>query len=299
MAIFGSGVVAGKLIAGAFPSLLAAGLTSAVALAVLGPLLLLTEGVPSIARRDAWIIFLQALIGSVLWRILVFEGLRRTTAVESGIVSSTIPAAITVVSVLFLKERLTRGGAAGVALSVVGILAINAAGAGDSGADLSGSRLLGNLLIFGSVVSDALFTIFGKVAVARVSPLAIATLVNLFGLVLFTPFALWQAGGTDLGAVPLGAWAALVYFGVMLSAVVFVLWIRGVAVVPASTAAVFTGVLPISAVALSYLFLHEPFAPSHLVGLVCVLGGIWLVTRGGTAPGDRGARPNRVRDTGA
>ena len=76
----------------------------------------------------------------------------------------------------------------------------------------------------------------------------------------------------------LGAWAALVYFGVALSAVVFVLWIRGVAVVPASTAAVFTGVLPISAVALSYLFLREPFAWSHPVGLACVLLGIWLVT---------------------
>ena len=294
MAIFGSGVVVGKLIADTFPALLAAGLTSAIALAVLGPMLLLTEGVPSPARRDVGVIFLQALIGSVLWRIFIFEGLKRTTAVESGIISSTIPAAIGLISFLFLKERLTRRAAAGIALSVAGIMVVNVAGAGDAAGAAGGpSRLLGNLLIFGSVLSDALFTIFGKVAAARVSPLAIATLVNLFGLALFAPFAAWEASRVDLAAVSLAGWASLVYFGVALSAVVFVLWIRGVAVVPASTAAVFTGVLPISAVALSYLFLREPFAWSHPVGLACVLLGIWLVTAGG-ATGHRPPSPRRA-----
>ncbi len=285
MAIFGSGVVVGKLIADSFPVLLAAGLTSAIALSVLGPMLLLGEGVPRPARRDLAVIFLQALIGSVLWRIFFFEGLKRTTAVESGIISSTIPAAIGLISWLFLKERLTRRALAGIALSVAGILVVNVVGSGDGdGAAPGSTRLLGNLLIFGSVLSDALFTIFGKVAAARVSPLAIATLVNLFGLALFAPLAIAEAGRVDLAAVPLGAWAALVYFGVALSAVVFVLWIRGVAVVPASTAGVFTGVLPISTVVLSYLFLREPFAWSHPVGLACVLVGIWLVTGSNPRP---------------
>ena len=284
MAIFGSGVVVGKLIAASFPVLLAAGLTSAIALAVLGPMLLATEGLPSPARRDLGVIFLQALIGSVFWRIFLFEGLRQTTAIDSGIISSTIPAAIGLISWLFLKERLSRRAAVGIALSVAGIMVVNAVGDGDGG-EHAPNRLLGNLLIFGSVLSDALFTIFGKLAAARVSPLAIATLVNVFGLVLFAPFAIWEAGRVDLGAVSLVGWASLVYFGVALSAVVFVLWIRGVAVVPASTAGVFTGVLPISTVVLSYLFLREPFAWSHPVGLACVLLGIWLVTGSNPRPG--------------
>jgi drug/metabolite transporter (DMT)-like permease len=42
---------------------------------------------------------------------------------------------------------------------------------------------------------------------------------------------------------------------------------------------VFTGVLPISAVTLSYLALGEPMRVSHLIGAACVIAGIILVAR--------------------
>ena len=64
--------------------------------------------------------------------------------------------------------------------------------------------------------------------------------------------------------------------------VAFLLWFEGVARVPASTAAVFTGVLPISAVALSYAVLGEPFLWSHLIGGACVVLGIVLIARRGS-----------------
>jgi drug/metabolite transporter (DMT)-like permease len=59
----------------------------------------------------------------------------------------------------------------------------------------------------------------------------------------------------------------------------YILWFSGVGKVPASTAAVFTGVMPISTVALSALILGEQITGAHLVGLACVLGGIGLITR--------------------
>jgi drug/metabolite transporter (DMT)-like permease len=52
-----------------------------------------------------------------------------------------------------------------------------------------------------------------------------------------------------------------------------------VARVPASAAAVFTGVLPVSAVTLSYLVLDEPIVASDVLGGVCVLVAIVVVAR--------------------
>jgi drug/metabolite transporter (DMT)-like permease len=46
--------------------------------------------------------------------------------------------------------------------------------------------------------------------------------------------------------------------------------------VSAGTAAVFTGVLPVSAVTLSYAVLGEPCRWSHLAGGACVLAAILL-----------------------
>ena len=48
---------------------------------------------------------------------------------------------------------------------------------------------------------------------------------------------------------------------------------------PASTAGMFTSVLPVSAVLLSYAILGESFRWAHLAEGVCVLLAILLITR--------------------
>lgn len=64
----------------------------------------------------------------------------------------------------------------------------------------------------------------------------------------------------------------------------YVLLYRGVSKVPASTAGVFTGVRPVSAVVLSILLLQEPVLWSYEVGILVVLSAIVLTGRntGGT-----------------
>jgi drug/metabolite transporter (DMT)-like permease len=71
------------------------------------------------------------------------------------------------------------------------------------------------------------------------------------------------------------------YNGILLTVIAFLFWFRGVTRVPASAAAVFTGIMPISAVSLSYLVLNEPFSWLHLIGALCVLLGIGLIARDG------------------
>jgi drug/metabolite transporter (DMT)-like permease len=140
---------------------------------------------------------------------------------------------------------------------------------------------LGNLLIFGAVVGEALFVIFPKVLSNSVSSLATATWVNVLGLVMFLPFSLYEARHFNFLAVALNAWLPILYNGILLTVVAFLFWFRGVTRVPASAAAVFTGIMPISAVLLSYLVLNEPFSWLHLMGALCVLLGIGLIARKG------------------
>src|SRR5207247_9995200 len=86
-----------------------------------------------------------------------------------------------------LGGRVPRARAGGIALAVVGILAINvsAPAAPPAGA----TALLGNLLVFGAVVSEAVFIICGRVAAARVAPLVAATTVSVLGFLMFLPSA--------------------------------------------------------------------------------------------------------------
>ncbi len=279
MAIVGSSVVVGKLIVDRFPVFLANGLGLAVAVAILVPLLLgLEGGFPAVGKKDLLVLFLQAFTGIFLFRVLLLYGLTLTTAAESGIITSTTPAVTGLIAFLFLGEKLGLNTWAGIVLAVLGILAINVAGTTVE-AGRGPSPLLGNLLVFGAVVGEALFTIFAKVASGRTTPLATSTAASVFALLMFLPFSVREARGFDFSGLSLADWVPVIYYGVFVTVVAFFLWFRGVSKVPASTAAVFTGVLPVSALLLSYLVLDEPAQGSHLVGIACVLLGIFLISR--------------------
>lgn len=279
MATVGSAVVVGKLLVARVPVLLAGGLRLAFACVVLVPLLLAAErGWPRLSRRDFGVLTLQAFTGIFLFSVLLLGGLTRTSAAAAGIVTATTPAVAVALSALFLRERLTAARAGGIGLAVLGILALNLARPAE-GAAAGASPRVGNLLVFGAVVGEALFIVCGKVAAARVPPLTAATLLSVLGFVMFLPFMLLELARFDLARLHPADWAALAYWGLVVTVAAFLLWARGLAVVPASTAAGFTAILPVSAVLLSYAWLGEPFRWAHVLGGACVIGGLGLLAR--------------------
>jgi len=280
MAVVGSSIVVGKVAVARLPIFLLSGLRFAVASAILVTLVLLVERpLPRPARRDVAVLALQAFAGIFAFNVLLLYGLRLTSAAEGGIVTSTTPAVATALAVLTLGERWSRARTLGVALAVVGVLALNTAGGG------LGARgpwpLLGNLLVFGAVVGEAVFVVCSRVASQRLSPLAVATAISALGFAMFLPGALLEMRAFPLSRLVLADWAMVGYYGVVVTVVAFLLWARGVARVPASAASVFTGVLPVSALALSHLALGESVTPAHLLAAALVVGGIVVLARAG------------------
>src|SRR5215467_10303341 len=250
MVIVGSTVVVSKLITGVLPVFVASALRFGVASLVLVPVLLRAEGrLPRLDRKGWLILFLQSFAGNFLFSVFLLYGLRLTSATASGILTSTTPALIGLIALIFLRERLAPLQGIGIVLAVVGIMVINVLGARSPVAQ-GANPLFGNVLILGAVVGEALWTILGKVATRQVSALAVASLASLFGFVMFLPFALLQITTFNLAAVPTSMWLHVVYYGLVGTVGAYVLWYSGVARVPTSVAGVFTGILPISAVAL-------------------------------------------------
>jgi drug/metabolite transporter (DMT)-like permease len=279
MVIVGSSVVVGKIIIVDFPVFLASGLRFAIASLILVPLLLRqSRGIPSLSIKDWMILFLQALTGVFLFNIFLLYGLKFTTAMAGGIITSTTPAIVGIIAFFVLKERFSWYKSAGIALAVVGILAVNLGTSSD--AEHGSNPALGNFMIFLAAIGEALFTIFRKVVSEKVTPLCNATVVSVFSLIMFAPWAACESTSFDFSAITLEEWVLILYYGIGVTVVSFILWFKGVSKVPASTAAVFTGVMPVSAVALSYVFLGEVLLWSHLVSALSVIGGIVLIARG-------------------
>jgi drug/metabolite transporter (DMT)-like permease len=279
MLLVGSSVVSARFIVDSFPVLVALGIRqTAAALIMLGIVLALGDGVvPRVSRRAHGLAILQTVTGVVLFNILLMIGVSQTTASASGIITSTVPAMIAVFSRL-LGERISRLTMWGIGLAMAGVVIVNAAGAGNAGS-VAPRPVLGGMLVLGAVACEALFTIFGKALTSKMSPVANCYLVCLYGMLMFAPLAIWRLPGFDVGEVPASGWLALAWSTgpVMIGA--FFLWFSGLRVIPANAAAVYTGLIPVSAIGCSALLLGEAIGWPHIAGVACVIAAIFLVSR--------------------
>lgn len=280
MFIVGSSVVVGKLLVDNIPVFLISGLRFAISSLILLPILIKYEGLTflTINKKDWLILGLQSFTGVFLFNILLLNGLKFTNAIESGIILGTTPAIIALISLFFLKEKMSLYKWIGIFLSVVGIIIINVFGSNLTFGD-KGFSFWGNLLILGAVVCEALFTIFRKVSSNKVTPLLTATAVSIIGLILFLPFSIYDAMNFDFSTLTILDWLYILYFGLFVTVIAFLLWFQGVSKVSASTAGVFSSVMPVSAVILSSIILKEEITITNLLGITCILLAILIFTK--------------------
>ena len=287
MSIAGSAVVAGKLLVGSMPVFLAAELGLGAGLLIMVPLLWLHKENAGLDRRTHATLALQALCGIALYRVFTFEGLRYTSAASAGLMSSAAPAVIGLLAWGMLRERPTLVRILGIACVSLGLVAINispflaehgaqAQAVVGQSADMLWRSLLGNGLVLAAVLGEAAFSVLSKARCCAMSPLRRTTLVSLYAFAMLVPVAFLDAQRYDFSGLSGMALGCIAYYGAAVSYLSYVLWFKGIALVPASAAAAFTGLVPLSGVALSWLVLGEQILWTHLAGLVCVTLGIWL-----------------------
>lgn len=283
MVIVGSYIVMNKRITEVFPVALA----SELRLLIGGVLFLIVLAVrerrwPRLSKRDAGVLFVQSLLGVVLFSWFLLHGLRHTTAIESGILTSATPAVVGLLAVVLFREKMRASRALGILLALLGTLTINlfsVTSGTSNGAAGEASAWYGNWLVLAAVVGEAVFLTFGKLVSDRVSALARSTLLVVLGAVLFLPFAIPEALAFDWHSVTLLDWGLILYSGVIATFAAVPLMTASVAHIPSSSTAILSALMPVSAVAFSTLFLQEAFHWHHGLGIALVLLGIVTLAR--------------------
>ncbi|MDP9605199.1 UNVERIFIED_ORG: drug/metabolite transporter (DMT)-like permease [Variovorax paradoxus] len=297
MVTVGSTVVASKVIAAGLPPFTATALRFALALPVFLVLLRLTRTPwPRPDRRDLALLVCQAGLGSVGYTVLLILGVRWAPAASAGVVAGTLPAVAALVAVIALRERPGRYLVGSIVLATAGVLAISWPGAGavSAGDSKSPAALIGNLLVLGAVVCEAMFILLNKRLRVPVSPLALSTLMTAFGLLLSLVPALFERAWVQ--PLPADALAGVAYYALVPTVLGFVLWFAGSSRLNGAEAALFTAVLPVSALVLAALWLGESISPGQIGGAACVLGAVGLASLDGRPSGpSKGAKsPERA-----
>jgi drug/metabolite transporter (DMT)-like permease len=236
-----------------------------------------------------WLMLLfQAACGIFLFRLLLLQGLLRTSAGEAGILTGITPAATAILAWALIREPLNKKSLVGIISTVCGVLIIQ--GILVKGGVFSIQHAAGNLLVICAALSESLFSVLCRVASIKanikpeqaVDPLVQTALVCLAALVMCLVPAFFEHPLSALAKTGPAEWLALAWYGVVVTALGFILWYAGISRCRASVAAAFSGMMPLVALLLSMLILGDRFGWQQWSGGLLVVVGMMLAGSRGT-----------------
>lgn len=236
-----------------------------------------TKGVPGrrLVAADLPLVLAMGLTAIAVYNVLFLYGLLLAPASDGAIIVPGLAPILTVALAWpVLRERVSRWGAAGLITALAGLLLVMRPGGGGAP-----SRLLGDLLFFLGAFCWAIYSVIGKAATARFTPLRATLYGSVAGTLMLLPFAIVERGWTRLVTSPPAAWLSVLYLAVFGTVLAFVFFYEGVSRVGAGRAASFAFLVPIFGVASSVVILGEDLAASTIAGGALVLLGLWLVQR--------------------
>lgn len=274
-ALWGSNSVVSRALMDAIPPLVMAFARWAVVFVVLLPLVWPERrAIAQSLRRDWKLLLTLTLLGSAPQTMLVYTGLSLSTAIHLGLLNSTIPVLIILISWGWYARRPRRLEAIGLAISLGGVLLILAHG--DLRSLLQLQFNSGDLLMLVAMVVWALYTLRLKDRPQSLSVFAFVFVLSLIGELLTLPFAVlqWvQAGPIHMGA---REWLGLFYIGALATLVSTLLFSYGVERVGAVRAGILIHLMAVFSSIFAALFIGEQLFIYHAAGFVMVAGGAIL-----------------------
>lgn len=243
---------------------------------------------PGLDRAQAGSVVLLGATGIFAYNVMFFKGLSLIEAGRASLIIATTPAFIALFSALFLREKLGTIRVGGILLSIAGAAIVISRGRLPWSS--SGVLGVGELFIFGCVLSWAAYSLIGKAVMRTLSPLVAVTYSVVTGTIPLLVSACIEGLGTNMSRASLLDWLAIIYMAVFATVVGFVWFYEGVKHVGATRAGLFINLVPIFAVLLAFLFLGEPLTSSLGVGATLVVSGVYLTNR--TPPTARAKCPS-------
>ena len=279
--IWGGTFVAGRFLTGSLSPLFAASLRFLLASVALLGFLWIARIPLARPTPGQWLqLTLLGFFGIFFYNLCFFYGLRYINASRASLIVALNPAVIGLTSWLLFKERLGRAKVAGIAICITG------AGLVIASRDprllaVTPDAWIGDLLIFGCVLSWGVYSLFSRGLNQSIGPLQTVTFSVLIGSGMLWALAMLRGEVSGAALISLGTpqWLSLIYLGVFGSALAYIGYYDGIRKIGATRSGVFIALNPLTAVVLGALLLGEQLTLSMCLGGGLVLTGIYLCNK--------------------
>ena len=260
-------------------NLMAAGLspTGIVVVRNFGGMLLLLavfavkdRGVFRVRREHLKYFFGTGIISVVLFTSCYFSCQKICSLAVASILLYTAPSFVVILSAMLWKEPVTKKKLLALALTLVGCACV--CGVFDGGLTVT---FTGILLGLGAGFFYALYSIFGRYALAHYSSMTVTVWTFIFA----GPASLVMLRPAEMRAVFTAPSAWLLAAGLVVFSTVapYILYTRGLARVESGKASIMASLEPVVAALAGVLIFGEPMGLLTLLGILCVLAGVYIL----------------------
>ncbi|HKX90435.1 MAG TPA: DMT family transporter [Sphingopyxis sp.] len=220
-----------------------------------------------------------ALLGALAigaFNTMLYTGLQSTTALNSMLIQSALPALVLIVGTLVMGDRTSLRQIAGVTISLAGVLTI--IGRGDP-ATLLGLHLnIGDAIIGAAVLLWALYSVLLRRRPA-VHPLSFLAASIIVGIAVIAPVYAHELRSGPLIVPGTESALAIAYVSIFPSFLAYLFFNRGVELIGSAATGQYMNVMPLMGAGLAMLFLGERLYLFHIVGLALIVAGILVAGR--------------------
>jgi drug/metabolite transporter (DMT)-like permease len=243
-----------------------------IAVIILTIYLTLTGKFVKIRKEDRKLFFLLAVFEPFLYFIGESHGLTYVSSTTGSVIISTIPVVAALGAWLFFRERLKFLNYLGIIVSFIGIIVFILNSDGTLSFNLKGLALLGF-----AVISAVGYNLTLSKLVGFYSPVYIVNVQNVIGAVLFLPiFLIFDLGSFINSAHSLKSFAPILELSLFASCGAFILFAYSVRHMGITRANVFSNCIPIFTALFSFLFMGEKLSFQNIIGILIVIGGLFL-----------------------
>lgn len=206
--------------------------------------------------------------------------MRYTTASQGGVIAACFPVCTAILAWIFLGEKMGKVAMGAIVLAVVGVAGSSWFASGDSRAP---NPLLGNMLMFGAVLSSSAYAVCARYITRRYSFLAVSAVQAIGGTVAFLPLLLFEDWPVT---VTPDAWGGLLYMGIGVGIMVYLCFNFALQRLKAGLVALFGNLIPIFTLLFARLILHEEINLPQLAFIGLTITGVIIA---GLAGGEKEA----------
>ena len=221
-------------------------------------------------REHVKYFFGTGVISVVLFTSCYFSCQKICSLAVASILLYTAPSFVVILSAMLWKEPVTKKKLLALALTLVGCACV--CGVFDVGLTVT---FTGILLGLGAGFFYALYSIFGRYALAHYSSMTVTVWTFIFA----GPASLVMLRPAEMRAVFTAPSAWLLAAGLVVFSTVapYILYTRGLARVESGKASIMASLEPVVAALAGVLIFGEPMGLLTLLGILCVLAGVYIL----------------------